>query len=106
MRVRIDFSVFSSPAQAYGVVTGYIHLESCPAIGDGIDLASAVGSQARRPIFFDGKFVVENSSYDEIRGLYLLDLAPVLLASTKDAEDLLAYCRENYGLMAVSYGDE
>lgn len=40
MRVRIDFSLFASPLDAYGSVNGFMEIPTTLKIGDHISLAS------------------------------------------------------------------
>lgn len=106
MRARIDFSIFSSPTDSYGTVSGFMDIEACPGAGETFALKVNSDADCPPPGFFDMEFVVDAARYDPVSGICALNLSVVVVDGREQADQLMAYCERAYGLMADKFGED
>ncbi|GJG98247.1 hypothetical protein [Cupriavidus pauculus] len=99
MKIDIDFSIFYSPTTAYGSVTGSIDVQSCPNVGDVVDLLSG------RNFFADllGKLKVISMTQVDESGDFIYGLEDVLVTSHMEAQELAEKLEAELGLFFVDY---
>lgn len=91
MNYNIDFSIFASPTDAYGNVTGEIDLPRPPEVGQPITLLDGVEQQIDHLIPLG----------DDI----LVGLNDVVFGSRQEAERFGSRLETILGLFCVVYGD-
>lgn len=92
MKVNIDFSLFSSPTDAYGNVTGVIELPAVPKIGDEISLSTHRFHVKRvKPLEWEGNKTV------------IIGLDDVVLNSISEAQNFAARLKRELGLTCDEY---
>lgn len=102
MQIDIDFSIFDSPATAYGNVTGTVDAPSPPSVGDVVDLR-ANGKHVEPLGDFTGKLkVISVVPVDDSEAL-LYGLEDVVVASRGEAKDLANRLETELGLFCVDY---
>ena len=102
MKVDIDFSVFTSPSDAYGNVTGSLELCALPAVGDRVSFLFARDSSLPGSSF-DGFLVVTDRIFDAEQGACTIGLEELVATSASEAEMLMKYFEAGFGLLAYRY---
>jgi len=87
MKFRFDFSLFYSPTQPYGCVTGYLEMPSAPALGELVQMMGEGGDGFQLALRVDG---VLEADPDQPRTLMLEDH----VANGFAEAELLARCLE------------
>lgn len=102
MKVDIDFSVFTSPSDAYGNVTGSLELCALPVVGDRVSFLFARDSSLPGSSF-DGFLVVTDRRLDAEQGTCTIGLEELVATSASEAEILMKYFETGFGLLAYRY---
>jgi hypothetical protein len=95
MKIDIDFSIFCSPTDAYGCVTGTLDFEQIPDAGETVKLFD-LEDQFNE---FNGTLKVEHF----IREHNVLMFGGVVLNSSITADSLAEKLEMKYGLFVVKY---
>lgn len=95
MRYSIDFSIFSSPTEAYGNVKGEIEFPSTPALGQVVELV-------------DGKRLRITSLCTEMEGWVgsVVGLDDIVFDSKADAREFAIRLEKELDLFVVPYDDD
>lgn len=102
MKVAIDFSVFTSPDDAYGNVTGSLDLCAVPAVGDRVSFLFSRDSTLPGASF-DGFLIVTDRRFDSRQGTCTILLEGLVVTSVHEAEILMKYFEAGFGLLAYRY---
>jgi hypothetical protein len=102
MLVHIDFSIFSSPTEAYGNVTGNLDVPDAIRKGDVISILMEGNDRFVKG--FSGKLRVVSVDYleGESRKM-LIGLDDVVVDSLEDAKELVRQLQEAVGLFFDPY---
>lgn len=102
MKVRIDFSIYSSPSDAYGNVTGSLDFCIMPAVGDSVSFLFSRDSSLPNTSF-EGFLVVKGRRFDADKGLCTIGLEELVVTSVSEAEMLMKYFETGFELLAYRY---
>jgi len=99
MKIRIDFSLFASPTDAYGNVTGLLELPNTPQIGDRITLA---GHEFRVEHVNHFDFEFAGLKGGDAKGISI-GLDDLVLTSRGEAKEFASRLERETGLMCDEY---
>lgn len=108
MKIRIDFSVFTSGGDAVGHVVGDLDFVIEPTIGDTISLMFApTGRGIPTGHEFGGQLKVADRIISPIldRDPLTLMLSDMIAGTREQALNLMAYMESEFGLQANFYGE-
>lgn len=109
MDVHIDFSIFASPTQAYGNVTGKLDLPALPRVGSRLSLMPLPGATPPMPSFpgvrteLRVEAVIPMDSPD--MGV-VVSLETLVLENRMQAREAARYFERAFGFFAWAYWGE
>lgn len=108
MKIRIDFSVFTSGGDAVGHVVGNLDFVIEPMIGDTISLMFSPSAKSIPTGHeFGGQLKVTDRIISPAQGkdALALMLSDVVAGTREQALDLMSYMESEFGLQANFYGE-
>lgn len=104
MKVHIDFSIFASPTEAYGNVTGFLELPEAPALGDTISFLFPQREMPPPAFPFEGMLKVEGRRFDLGEATVCsISLSDLYVDGQEEACALMTYFENGFGLKGYPY---
>ena len=102
MKVRIDFSVFSSEVKAFGNIVGEMELPAAVGVGDYLTFGD-VNLMQVSPKCFSGLLAVESRRFEVGSEVCSLMLQDIVVDGEDEAEALMAGFERAYGFKGYRY---